>query len=469
MAEGDRSNSESSRIDVPGIEPRNAPSEITNGETNRCKIFKVRDQTIHENSIDSFKPKILSIGPYHHGSSRLRGMETWKRDCRRYILGRISESYYDTVEIKELVKKARRVYSENITMELNKFADMLLLDGCFVLAFLTEIKGKSVENVPSETGMISGTPGTTSSDTTGHTGGGQWQDDRHQDEAIIREDTVRDLLFLVDNQIPFFVIEEIHKLAVGEGETTETLKRNIAKYVEGVLHHYPKAIAIPAICSNDFHHLLHLCHMFFRPSQKPEKRNGNRAAANQAMWHRAMQYREAGVEFRVKDSSTPHSLLDVTFSNGTMEIPHLSIDGKTESIFSNLLLFEKGCSHTGRHINAYVAFMSQLLSDADDVKLLARENIVRILNHEEEALNIFRRLNGLAIVDRCGKDYYLTSTFQSVEAHYRCRFNWWMAWLKHNHLTNPCVAVAALLGLTALLCTIIQQLLSILAHFKVVH
>nr|CAD1834759.1 unnamed protein product [Ananas comosus var. bracteatus] len=284
-------------------------------------------------------------------------------------------------------------------------------------------------------------------------GGGQWQDDRHQDEAIIREDTVRDLLFLLDNQIPFFVIEEIHKLAVGEGETTETLKKNIAKYVEGVLHHYPKAIEIPrsvrmtfticctcAICSFDLVKSL-------RSATAIEQRRTKQCGTEQC------------------NTAKQESSSD----NGTMEIPHLSIDGKTESIFSNLLLFEQGCSHTGRYINAYVAFMSQLLSDADDVKLLARENIVQILNHEEEALNIFRRLNGLAIVDRCGKDYYLTSTFQSVEAHYRCRFNWWMAWLKHNHLTNPCVAVAALLGLTALLCTIIQQLLSILAHFKVVH
>nr|CAD1834911.1 unnamed protein product [Ananas comosus var. bracteatus] len=258
-------------------------------------------------------------------------------------------------------------------------------------------KGKSVGNEPSETGMISGTQGTTLSDTTGHTGRSM-QDDRHQDEAIIREDTVRDL-FLLDNQIPFFVIEEIHKLASKAREARRQSSSNEPSNVA-------PSNAIP----------------------------------------------------RSRSRVQSKGLFDSPFSFGRdvqqwdNEIPHLSIDGKTESIFSNLILFEKGCSHTGRYINAYVAFMSQLLSDADDVKLLARENIVQILNHEEEALNIFRRLNGLAIVDRCGKDYYLTSTFQSVEAHYRCRFNWWMAWLKHNHLTNPCVA-----------------LLSILAHFKVVH
>nr|CAD1834752.1 unnamed protein product [Ananas comosus var. bracteatus] len=313
-------------------------------------------------------------------------MESVKLDCRRRIFGYDSDNYHVSGEIMELENRARGLYSENVTMEREDFAKMLLLDGCFIAVALGKMEGRAVENIPSEA-------------------------DLSQHEALNRHDIVHDLL-LVENQIPFFVLEEIRNLAAPiPGETTEQFKKNIAKYVERVLRHYPKAIEIPAICSNDFHHLLHLCHMFFRPSQNPAGHHriqtmiqcfpcSDRSHHMTNQWHRAMQYREAGVEFRVKDSSsTPHSLLDVTFSNGTMEIPHLSIDAKTESIFSNLIMFEVGYPSAGNYINAYVTFMSQLLCDADDVKLLAREKIVHILGPQEEVVNIFNRLNGLAVFD----------------------------------------------------------------------
>nr|CAD1834922.1 unnamed protein product [Ananas comosus var. bracteatus] len=382
-------------------------------------------------------------------------MESVKLDYRRRIFGYDSENYHVRGEIMELENRARGLYSENVTMEREDFAKMLLLDGCFIAVALGKMEGRAVENIPSEA-------------------------DLSQHEALNRHDIVHDLL-LVENQIPFFVLEKIHNLAGPIGETTEQFKKNIAKYVEHVLRHYPKAIEIPTICSEGFHHLLHLCHMFFRPSQKPVEHHciqtmiqcfpccdHSHQITNQ--WHRARQYREAGVKFRVKGSSTPHSLLDVTFSNGTMKIPHLSIDAKTESIFSNLIVFERGYPRAGNYINAYVTFMSQLLGTADDVELLVQKGIIDVTGGRyEEASNLFGRLNGLAVFDPHGEDYYLKSMLQSVEAHYLRRRNWWMAWLKHNHLTNPCVIIAALLGFISLLCIMIQNFLSILKHFNVVH
>ncbi|XP_020098580.1 UPF0481 protein At3g47200-like [Ananas comosus] len=420
MIEGGCCNSQLLKIVIRESEPREESFRIKDGETNLSRIFKVPDQIIREVGLLSFQPKILSIGPYHHGSSHLSGMEMVKLICRHYILGLISENYYDRDEIKGIEKKARSFYGENITMEPNKFAEMLLLDGCFILAALTGMKGKeAVENVSSETSL----------------------GDLKQHEALNRHDIVHDLL-LEENQIPFFVLEEIHKLAAGKGETTESLKEKIATYVKGVLRYYPTAIEISEIRWKDFHHLLHLCHIFFRPSQKPVKHNHNQAmiqcsdcvprshhVTNQ--WRRAVHYHKAGVKFKVKESRTPHSLLDVTFSNGIMIIPHLSIDAKTESIFSNLIMFERGCPHVGKYINAYVTFMSQLLSDADDVELLVRRGIIEILGREEEILNVFSRLNGLAVFDPHGEDYYLKSMLQSIEDYYRCRRNRWMAWSKH--------------------------------------
>ncbi|XP_020098162.1 UPF0481 protein At3g47200-like [Ananas comosus] len=420
-AEAEPNNSESSR---------NGRSEITNEETNICRIFKVQDLISDENIVQSFKPKILSIGPYHHGSSssHLEVTESVKLRCQRNILGSISEDSYDGCRI---TTRAKDFYSEKyITMGEENFARMLLRDGCFILAALGLMRGDLTQL---------------------------------EFEALPWHDVVHDLL-LVENQIPFLVLEEIRMLAAPiPGETTESLKEKIAASVKVELQHYTNAIDIREIHSKDFHHLLHLCHMFFRPSQIAVEHHRARAVTN-LQWHRAVQYHEAGVEFRAKDPSTPHSLLDVTFSNGVMEIPRLSIDGQTESLFKNLIMFELGCPQVGKYMNAYIIFMSQLLSKPDDVELLAQRGIIEILGRADEVLRIFGRLNELAILP-CWDDYYLKSTLRSVGAHYNRRSNWWFAWLKHKHCKNPFLALAALGAFIVLLCTVIQALFSVLQYF----
>ena len=48
--------------------------------------------------------------------------------------------------------------------------------------------------------------------------------------------------------------------------------------------------------------------------------------------------------------------------------------------------------------------------------------------------------------------------------YYQNRVNRWIAWLTHNHLSNPWLGLALLAGLLVLFCTIAQTVLAVLVY-----
>ncbi|CAA7403215.1 unnamed protein product [Spirodela intermedia] len=65
------------------------------------------------------RPKVVSIGPFHHGDASLRKMETLKRKFTHE-------------------EEARAWYSEELELDSNEFVEMMIFDGCFLIElFLT--------------------------------------------------------------------------------------------------------------------------------------------------------------------------------------------------------------------------------------------------------------------------------------------------------------------------------------------
>ncbi|KAK1256961.1 hypothetical protein QJS04_geneDACA024383 [Acorus gramineus] len=87
-----------------------------------------------ESNLPFFVPKVVSIGPYHHGNERLAAMERFKiqsltmfdDDARERVYG-MAESVRNRYEIDP---------SEE--MDPNEFAMMLFLDACFIVHFIQE-------------------------------------------------------------------------------------------------------------------------------------------------------------------------------------------------------------------------------------------------------------------------------------------------------------------------------------------
>lgn len=412
-------------------------------------------------------------------------METEKWICVDYILKlnhHVSLREYPSL-LSGLEKQVRGCYSEDIDMDSKEFLQMLLLDSCFILVYLGGMQG------------ICRAKDTHEASVDGH----GIQEDSDTVEWY-NSSAVYDLL-LLENQIPFFVIRAIYQLFSRDTmATTPLLTSDISEFMEGILYHFPKAIT-EANRPVDFYHLLHLCRMYLKPGHKVEDKQHHGHAGKshyfdyisdfgqkvfcvgqeQNMlyelsklnspehvhrWRRAVDYHEAGIEFKKRDfhEEDPHSLLDIRFRKGVMEIPCLRIDDKSSLLFRNLVALEQTCPQVGDDITAYIVLMSEFVSTAADVALLAQKGIiVHQMESDEEVSTLFTKLFEYVAFDFRG-EHYLKSLYCAMEAHYQSRLNRWNAWLWHNHFSNPWLGFAAITSAFIVLCSIMQTVLAFLSY-----
>uniref|UniRef100_A0A0D9V1L7 Uncharacterized protein n=1 Tax=Leersia perrieri TaxID=77586 RepID=A0A0D9V1L7_9ORYZ len=486
-------------------------NNVSENEPTKYQICRVQEQ-VRVLDRNCYEPMILSIGPYHHDSPCSFAMLREKWECLAHVLGLNQErELADYIHlVGELEDKIRNCYSEEVKLESNRFIKMILLDGCFILVQLSGLQGiaPSMQDTRPDAARESSTinkkehgdelkilkPGCSvagnselvekfrlSSFNRSKSHRSQTEDVEH-DQKLDTSDQVgqwyhscvaHDVL-LLENQIPFFIVRRIYELVAGERATHSSPQFEIAGCVEGLLHYYPKATReAQRPCS--FNHLLHLCHIYFRPSSKldDERRLWSeprydtlRHGQCRWRWRRVIHYREAGIEFRKRefDEHNPHSLLDITFMDGVITIPRLIIDIKTTSHFRNLIGFEQTCPLSGNDFTAYVTCLSQLMSMPEDVSLLAKRGIiVHQMRSDQEVSTLLSKLGKNVDIDLSGNSY-LKHAFSGMEEHYQSRINRWNAWLWQNHFSNPWLVLAVLAAGIILICTLVQTLISLLAY-----
>jgi hypothetical protein len=507
--------------------------ESSNGHI-QFQLHKV-PQHIREVDKNCYEPIVLSIGPYSHGSQSLILMEKEKWKSLDYILKlncKVTLQDYIRV-LSKLEKQARDSYSAEIPLDKKKFLQMLLLDACFILVKVdgTVLAVNRVEN-QSPRGTAEkivdgnaeniGMPSTSNQSVKSHKANHVYAADsvpeieltiirdnemnagdnevtsQYNDQKSDGNDVSGDWyasaawhdLFLLENQIPFFVIEAVYQLVTTNGLTMPMLADTIIDCVENILRQFPSGIK-DSNRPRKIHHLLHLCHMFFRPTQKLVEIHENQANGRYIhrfvqlverlmpirqdncfqdgpypRWRQAIQYHEAGIQLNKREYSSydNHSLLDIRFNNGVVEIPLFAIDENTESLFRNLIALEQTDSQFGNDVSTFISFMSHLVMTPDDATLLAKRGIVvHMLDSDEEVSALFVRLTKDVTLD-ITRDNYMTSLFRTLENHYHNRLNRWIAWLWQTHFSNPCLALAVVAAVIVLLCTIVQTWFTVLAY-----
>ncbi|KAG2598474.1 hypothetical protein PVAP13_5KG367500 [Panicum virgatum] len=308
-------------------------------------IFRV-PACIREGNPTAYEPRMVYIGPYYHGAAGLRAMEDHKWLYLHDLLSRnaaLSSSLL-IQEMRALEPRARACYGERPLLGPDDFVRILLLDGCFILEFFFKWHTKEPDALC----------------------------DVGWGLTLVNAD-----LLLLENQIPFFVVERLHDLVVGaQGGGRENLVNLLLEYMSN------EDLIAPPSGTCEIHHLLHLYYESFVPRRPlvPPPPSSSSPTPTRVV-PRATEMSAAGVSL-VRRRSARDSY-DVAFDGrrGVMEIPSVVIDGAKRPLLE------------ARVLTSYVSLMGMLVGGAQDVELLRRRGILEnLLADDDEAARFFSHL-----------------------------------------------------------------------------
>uniref|UniRef100_M8CLQ3 Uncharacterized protein n=1 Tax=Aegilops tauschii TaxID=37682 RepID=M8CLQ3_AEGTA len=365
---------------------------------------------------DSYTPHRVPIGPYHRNCSS----SLIAKEKLRYVgfMQSLSERYKgDGLSglVEDLEPRAREWYGDGVAdMTPEELARMLLHDGCYLLGWLG--------NYP----------------------------DAPQASCNDHNTVFRDILYLIENQMPFFLLDKIHARATGG---SSSLLQYMAAYIQSLLHAQLYISPGKQSLMEQPCHLLHLVHEYFRPANllpstdpQPPGRTGR--------WRRATAYRlHAKVKFMPRDfADEVTSVLDVHLEGGTLWIPRLQVCRDTWTLLRNLMALEEQMPK--RPVTAYCIFMSQVACTVEDVRLLVDAKIVEHFEGSDEiAAQGFADLcKGVVMdVDDIQRNY-LKPIWHDLEKRNKSRAD--NFWGGHSH--QVAIALAFLVVVVLLACVVTQ-------------
>ncbi|ONI03664.1 hypothetical protein PRUPE_6G273400 [Prunus persica] len=369
-------------------------------------IYRVPDK-LRKVKEDAYLPGVVSIGPLHQDKQNLAPMVQYKWS---YLVSFLDQQPKDaepkhsrkcaTKCLKECIdaihgldEVIRQCYTEKNNYTEYELAEIMLLDGCFILElflrFDRNLNYMKQEDLNSDPVLRSA-----------------WM------TAALQHD-----LALLENQIPFFILELLY----------DTIKPYVTKckppdLVASLALNFFHPLSQKKFINEEpegtgFKHLLDLLHKFyFHPSGghlsiPVESISGNEHRAGGAVqevisclvrkitrgkqtpclprhhprdpkgdekWgfkYCASDLLESGIELQV-GSSMQDTLLEITFRRGVIIIPQVRIYETTSSLLRNLIAYEQ-CSLSSTHsVTSYAFLLKSLIGSSRDINLLRTRNII---------------------------------------------------------------------------------------------
>ncbi|KAI7993420.1 UPF0481 protein [Camellia lanceoleosa] len=401
-----------------------------------CCIYEV-PKTLKKINEDAYTPRTVSIGPLHHGKAGLKHMEEHKLRYFNDFMQRSGKSLEELVQImEEMEKRIRECYAETINLKSEIFLKIILVDAAFIIEVLLRYSFPDLIITPND--RIFGKP---------------WM------ISYIKHD-----LFLLENQIPFFVLQDLFKMINIQFSPNETLLKTFIDFTLNWFRSYSylevQELLVPEhIDPSEIKHILDFLRICLIPKQslQPSRQSSQQ---NERKFDRpsATELHEAGVEFKVSSSK---NLFDIKFSGNILEIPHTRIVDSTERLLRNIIAYEQ-CHYDVTFFGAYTLIMDYLINTSKDVELLVQAKIIENwLSDNSDVSNLF---NGLSKeVNVKIEEYYFTKLHEELNDYCEIRSHKWKATLRQDYCNTPwrvlSITVAAiLLGLTFIqsLCSLVS-------------
>ncbi|XP_059460366.1 UPF0481 protein At3g47200 [Corylus avellana] len=397
-----------------------------------CSIYRVPERLLHIKE-KAYTPKVVSIGPLHHGMEGLKAMEAHKKRYLQDFIQRTNKSLEFYIQVvKEKEARLRGCYAETIQFSSDAFVKIILVDAAFIIEVLLRHNFHELQD----------------------------KNDCIFNKPWMLQDVWPDLR-LLENQLPFFILEDLFdpkKITVSSQQneipSIIELSHNFFKkviYLEGTKDKFEN------FRSSKVEHFVDLLRHLHLPL-KEQPKGKIKTLTTPTM----TDLQQAGVRFNVGSS---RNLFDIQFSEGILEIPKLILSDETELLILNLLAFEQ--LHYGEnYINDYVIIMDCLVNTPKDVDLLVKYEIVenRLGGDSNEGSTIINKLGKVAILDN--NNFCFASLCEELNKYYRTPWHKWKANLKQNYFNTPWASTSVVAGVILLVLTLIQTVCSIMSTFS---
>uniref|UniRef100_A0A2N9G5C5 Uncharacterized protein n=1 Tax=Fagus sylvatica TaxID=28930 RepID=A0A2N9G5C5_FAGSY len=388
----------------------------------RCRIYKVPFYLRKLNE-EAYTPQVISIGPIHHDKKRFQTMEKHKVRYFKSFMQRVENQAEIKLEnlvstIREMEDNIRHCYVESVQLESHDFVKMILLDASFILDLFLKNKLK-----------------------------GWTRDDPMRVEAWLLDMVPREL-FLLENQLPFFVIEKLYHLALPSLSNSISLIQLTFDFFKfWNIHNKSPSVNIQ--------HFTDLLRFFLLP---PTNELPARVPEILFPKYSITQLSEAGVKFKVVPSKY---LLDLKFKKGVLEIPRLVFYDRNEALVRNIMALEQ-CDHTSdQYITDFFSIMDRLINTTKDVDLLNDKGIlVNGLGDRNAVTSMINNLSRGILRRDMNCDFY--KLCKDLDEYYEEPSNKWKAILRHQYFSTPWRSASTVAAIILLQLTLIQTLFSIL-------
>nr|GLL40519.1 UPF0481 protein At3g47200-like [Ipomoea trifida] len=420
----------------------------------------------------AYKPQAVSFGPYHHGEEHLKAMEVHKHRALVRFLRRSGKPLEDYLHALEpLVQDLKDAYDTTTTLPgcswqqqveedderiSAQFLQLMILDGCFMLEILRTGSGSPKYCLG--------------------------KDDYAPNDPVFSDHGKlyliphlrRDMLVL-QNQLPMLLLYTLHavdnNVDVVEEEAVEFMndlvikiwnpnnsdpKKNLGKCLH-VLDLYRKNL------------LWEPANKYSRKRQQHvNKRRGAREAARRRrrgdgddqIIRSATELYEAGIRFK---KSKTQSLTDISFRWGVLRLPPITVDDTSESMFLNLIAFERSHVGAGNEVTSYIFFMDNIIDSSKDVSLLHSSGIIQnAIGSDKAVAKLFNSLSKDITLD---PDSSLDVVQNEVSHYCQKAWNEWRANLIHTYFRSPWAILSVIAAIFLFALTIVQTVYTVLPYY----
>ncbi|KAJ1697118.1 hypothetical protein LUZ63_005630 [Rhynchospora breviuscula] len=335
---------------------------------------------------DLCSPKVVCLGPYFHSyrhSPSLKYMQDNKWRCVQSLISRydgLSEPDKTpiliqrcTILMKAVDAQLRQAYSDSISLDNEELAEMMVLDGCFLLHLLLrhapsgmmkEENLKELEQGQNHTSISSNRP---------------W----------VWDMVIYDLL-LVENQIPFFVVEILFDVFKTKHDGKIDLLACMLNLFTEIQPHATLDVSLFRNRRYCIHHFLHAYYLSLLPQVNQREYSSSLSPPLLSPTESTVglsKLLEEGI--RIKNNKKSTSFMDISFKNGVMAIPTLQIHDYSIRLFHNIMAYEQ-CEHdnTG-YVSSYMAFMQGVIDDSNDMKTMNSNGIIVDRRSTDQSENTF--------------------------------------------------------------------------------